>query len=138
MERRREDPEPPIDSKLTAMPESVPIDWFEPEAWNSFTVRERVEYTAGGINIGLPLEMYCDSLGKCADWKNLPEEEFMEKYGKDVLAQYHMPTEAEKAQLLEYEGEQEEDIDLMDYFDDDDFSEGAGEGSGTAEEPMIE
>ena len=75
MERRREDPEPPIDSKLTAMPESMPIDWFEPDAWNSFTVRECVEYSAGGIAVGLPLEMYCDTLAKCVAWKNLPEEE---------------------------------------------------------------
>jgi hypothetical protein len=110
MERLREDPEPPVDSKLSAMPESVPIDWFDPEAWNSFTVRERVEYTAGGISVGLPLEKHCDTLAKCAEWKNLPEEEFMEKYGNDVLAQYQMPTEAEIDQLAEYEaGEEEEE-----------------------------
>ena len=110
MECLREDPESPIDSKLTAMPESVPIDWFDPEAWNSFTVRECVEYTAGGISVGLPLEKYCNTLAKCAEWKNLPEEEFMEKYGDDVLAQYHMPTEAEIDQLAEYEaGEEEEE-----------------------------
>ena len=117
------------------MPESVPIDWFEPEAWNNFTVRERVEYTAGGIIVGLPLEKYCDTLAKCAEWKNLPEKEFMEKYGNDVLAQYHMPTEAEITQLLEYEGgeEDDEDIDQMDYMDEDEV----GVGAGTAEEPMI-
>src|SRR6266446_8862738 len=102
MERLREDPKTPIDSKLSVMPESVPIDWFEPEAWNNFTVRERVEYTAGSINVGLPLEKYCDTLAKCAEWKNLPDKEFMAKYGNDVLAQYYMPTEAEITQLLEY------------------------------------
>ena len=144
MERRREDPEPPIDSTLTAMPESVPIDWFEPDAWNSFTVRERVEYSAGGIAVGLPLETYCDTLAKCAAWKNLPEEEFMEKYGNDVLAQYHMPTDAEIAQLEEYEaGEEDEEIDLMDNMDQDEQNvgegtgEAAGEAVGTAEEPMV-
>ena len=120
------------------MPESVPIDWFEPEAWNNFTVRERVEYTTGGITVGLPLEMHCDTLAKCVEWKNLPEKEFMEKYGNDVLAQYHMPTEAEKTQLLEYEaGEEDEEIDPMDYMDEDEVTKGEGEGAGTAEEPMI-
>ena len=47
MECLQEDPEPPIDSKLSAMPDSIPIDWFDPKAWNSFTVRERIEYTVG-------------------------------------------------------------------------------------------
>lgn len=117
----------------------MPIDWFEPEAWNSFTVRERVEYTTGGVIVGLPLEKYCDTLAKCTEWKNLPKEEFMEKYGNDVLAQYHMPTEAEKKQLLEYGGEEEDEgLELMDYMDEDEPSEGAGQGAGTAEESMIE
>src|SRR5258708_3899895 len=144
MERRREDPEPPIDSKLTAMPESVPIDWFEPEAWNSFTVRERFEYSEGGIAVGLPLETHCDTLAKCTAWKNLPEEEFMEKYGNDVLAQYHMPTDEEIAQLKKYDaGEEDEEIDLTNNMDLDEQNvgegtgEAAGEAAGTAEEPMI-
>jgi hypothetical protein len=129
MERLREDTEPPIDSKLSTMPESVPIDWFEPKAWNSFTVRKRVEYTAGGINVGLPLEMYCDTLAKCVEWKNLPEEEFMEKYGNEVLAQYRMPTEAEINQLLEYEAGEEENE------DEEEEGDVGGEGVGE-EDPM--
>ena len=64
MECLQEDPETPIDSKLSMMPESVPIDWFDPEAWNSFTVCKRVEYTVGGISVSLPLEKYCDTFGK--------------------------------------------------------------------------
>jgi len=46
-----------------------------------------------------------------------------------------MPTEAEITQLLEYEGgeEDDEDIDQMDYMDEDEV----GVGAGTAEEPMI-
>ena len=67
MEHLQEDPEPPIDSKLSAMLESIPIDWFDPEAWNSFTVSERIGYTAGGITVGLPLGQYCDTLTKCVE-----------------------------------------------------------------------
>ena len=107
-------------------------------------VHERVEYSVGSIDVCLPLEKYCDTLAKCMEWKNLPEKEFMEKYGKDVLAQYHMPTEAEVAQLRKYEaGEEDEDINLMDDMDEDEqgesegAGEGAGEGVGTAEEPMM-
>ena len=44
----------------------------------------------------------------------------MEKYGNDVLAQYHMPTNAEIAQLKEYEAEEEgEEINLTDPMDED-------------------
>ena len=136
MERLREDPETPIDSKLSAMPESVPIDWFDPEAWNSFTVRERVEYTAGGISVGLPLEKHCDTLAKCAKWKNLPEKEFMEKYGNDVLAQYHMPTEAEIDQLAEYEAGEEDEEEKEEEGDVSAGDEGEGAGETSEEVPM--
>ena len=130
------------------MPESMPIDWFEPEAWNSFTVHEHFEYSKGGITVSLPLEMYCDTLAKCMAWKNLLEEEFIEKYGNDVLAQYHMPTNEEIAQLKQYNvGEEDEEINLTNNMDLDEqnvsegmgeaVGEAAGEAVGTAEEPMI-
>jgi hypothetical protein len=119
------------------MPESMPIDWFEPEAWNNFTVHEHIEYTVGGITVGLPLEMYCDTLAKCAEWKNLLEEEFMEKYSNDALAQYHMPTDAEKAQLEEYEAGEEDLMDVDEQNVGEGVGEGVREGVGTAEEPML-
>ena len=107
-------------------------------------VHKHVEYSVGSIDVSLPLEKYCDTLAKCMEWKNLLEKEFMEKYGKDVLAQYHMPTEAEVAQLWKYEaGEEDEDINLMDDMDEDEqgesegVGEGVGEGAGTTEEPMM-
>jgi hypothetical protein len=114
-ERQQEDPVFAMDSKLTAMPEYAPIDWFDPDVWNSFTVQERVDYMANGIKVALPLEKYCDTLEKCAQWKNLPEKEFMEKYGNEVLEQYHMPTEEEKEQIRQYDAgeEEEEEIDPM-------------------------
>ncbi|KIM38756.1 hypothetical protein M413DRAFT_75795, partial [Hebeloma cylindrosporum] len=113
MEHHRVDPETPKDSTLTAMLEAAPIDWFEPEVWNTFTVQERVEYTMGGIKVALPFEEHCDTLAKCTAWKNLPEAEFMERYGNDVLAQYQMPTEAEKAQLLRYAAGEDDEVDPM-------------------------
>ena len=136
MERLREDPETPIDSKLSAMPESVPIDWFDPEAWNSFTDCECVEYTVGGISVGLPLEKYCDTLAKCTKWKNLPEKEYMEKYGNDVLAQYHMPTEAEIDQLTEYEAGEEDEEEKEEEGDVGAGDEGEGAGETSKEVPM--
>ena len=72
----------------------------------------------------------------------------MEKYGNNVLAQYHMPTNEEIAQLKQYNvGEEDEEIDLTNNMDLDEqnVSEGtgeaageaAGEAVGTTEEPMI-
>jgi len=118
------------------MPESVPIDWFDPEAWNSFMVCERVEYTAGGISVGLPLEKYCNTLAKCAKWKNLLEKEFMEKYGNDVLAQYHMPTEVEIDQLAEYEAGEEDEEEKEEEGDVGAGDEGEGVGETSEEVPM--
>ena len=94
-----------------------------------------VEYTAGGISVGLPLEKYCDTLAKCMEWKNLLEEEFMEKYGNDVLAQYHMPTKAEIDQLAEYKaGEEEEEEE-----EEEEGSVGAGDvGEGVGEEVLMD
>ena len=68
----------------------------------------------------------------------------MEKYGNDVLAQYHMPTNEEIAQLKQYDmGEEDEEIDLTNNMDLDEqnvgegMGEAVGEAVGTAEEPMI-
>ena len=100
-------------------------------------VHKCVEYTTGGISVGLPLEKYCDTLAKCTKWKNLPEEEFIEKCGNNVLAQYHMPTEAEIDQLAEYEVEEEEEEE-----EEEEGSVGArdaGEGVGeTSKEVLID
>ena len=68
----------------------------------------------------------------------------MEKYGNDILAQYHMPTNEEIAQLKQYNvGEEDEEINLMNNMDLDEqnvskgMGEAAGEAAGTAEELMI-
>jgi hypothetical protein len=79
----------------------VPIDWFDPEYWNSIlTVRERLDYLAGGgICIALPPEESCQTWEGCSEWKNLPETEFMERYGNVVLKEYNIPTEEEVDQI---------------------------------------
>ena len=136
MECLQEDPETPIDSKLSMMPESVPIDWFDPEAWNSFMVHKHVEYTVGGISVSLPLESIVILLAKCAKWKNLLEKEFMEKYGNDVLAQYHMPIEAEIDQLTEYEAGEEDEEEKEEEGDVSVGDEGEGAGETSKEVPM--
>jgi len=111
VERRREDPSTPKESPLTTLPESVPIDWFDPGFWNNtLTVRERIEYVqqGGRIQIALPAEEFCDTWEKCIEWKILPEDEFMKKYGDEVLAAYKIPTEEEIAQVQLWDEDEDE------------------------------
>ena len=54
----------------------------------------------------MPLPMYCTDFNA---WKNLPEKEFMEKYGNAVLKQYNIPTKEELEQLEEYDEQDEEE-----------------------------
>ncbi|KAF9456497.1 hypothetical protein BDZ94DRAFT_1347540, partial [Collybia nuda] len=86
-------------STLTALLKNVPIDWFDPEYWNTLTVKECMDYILDGVRVALPLEEYCKTWAQCDAWKNLPEKEFMHCYGKFVLEKYKLPTKAEMEQL---------------------------------------
>ena len=101
----------PKQSKLLALPKSVPIDWFDPIYWNEhLTLREHADYIQHGTHVALPRdpELY-STWSACVAWKNLPVTEFMEKYGNDVLTQYKLPTEEELEQLDQYDEEQVEE-----------------------------
>jgi len=114
-ERQRVDPDPAQLSELTALPKRVPIDWFDVDFWNTdLTLRERANYVKNGIIVALPLEEHCNTWEKCVVWKNLPEEEFMEKFGNAVLERYHIPTEEELAQLEAWDNEDGENEDEID------------------------
>jgi len=114
-ERQRVDPDPAQLSELTTLPKCVPIDWFDVNFWNTdLTLRERANYVKNGIIVALPLEEHCNTWEKCVVWKNLPEEEFMEKFGNAVLKRYHIPTEEELAQLEVWDNEDGENEDKID------------------------
>lgn len=101
-DRTRADPEIPENSSITTLPKEVPIDWFRIEYWNTIlTLRERVDYIRGGVRVALPKEEFCATWPQIALWKGLPKEEFMQKYGNAVLAQYKLPTPEEIAQIDE-------------------------------------
>ncbi|KAG6912229.1 hypothetical protein DXG01_016204, partial [Tephrocybe rancida] len=105
-ERKREEPELPQLSELTTRPKDVPIDFFSPDYWNNImTVRERADCRAadGTYHVALPLEEFCGSWKECAKWKNLSDADFMERYGKEVLKEYDLPTEEELKQMEEWE-----------------------------------
>lgn len=62
----------------------------------------------------MPKPEICADGSRLAEWKNLPYEEFMDKFGNDTLALYKLPTEAELAQLDEYDAEDDEADDVED------------------------
>ena len=60
----------------------------------------------------------------------------MEKYGNDVLAQYHMPTKVEIDQLAEYEVGEEDEEEKEEEGDVGAGDEGEGAGETSEEVPM--
>lgn len=53
--------------------------------------------------VALPKAEFCATWDKVAEWKNLPKDEFMTKFGNATLALYCIPTQAELDQLEEYD-----------------------------------
>lgn len=96
-------------SELTALPKDVPIDWFDPIYWNNLTIRERAQYMKEDTYIALPPAELCTTWAECDKWKNMPQKEFMAKYGDEVLAEYNLPTPAELERLKKGDEEDEED-----------------------------
>ena len=127
--RRREDPPTGAaleNSQIPTLPKSVPIDWFDPDYWNNtLTVRERADIIKDGKRIALPKAEHCQTMEQCRKWKNLSEDEFWQKYGEDVLAQYAMPTEKELELLRKGDWEKDEDEDEA---EEDDVEQQLGDG----------
>lgn len=110
VDRTRIHPEPSIgECKLTRHPLKVPIDYFDPAYFNSMSVKDRAAYVDNGV--ALPVPEICVDGAKIKEWKNLPYDKFMEKFGNDTLALYNLPTEAEMEQLDEYEDDDDDQDD---------------------------
>lgn len=83
--------EPVISPQKHPDPEVMPVDFYTPKFFRTvLTVQERVDCWKNGV--ALPKAEYCQSWEDVQGWIDLPEEEFMEQYGKDVLALYTFPT----------------------------------------------
>lgn len=115
LERKRETPLLPASAISKELPSDVPIDYFDPPFYNSLSVPERTRYIHTGV--AFPLAKYVKA-PEHAGWKKMNAEKFMEKYGKEVLAQYNIPSEEE---IAEYEMNEEMDIpEVIDLRDTDD------------------
>ena len=95
------------------LPRTCPLDWFTPEYFNAMDVDFQSLYVDAPI--ALPLAESCGSLTPPPDWKNMPHDQFMEKYGNSVREKYNLPTEEELRMLNveeEYSnnGDEEEDL----------------------------
>ena len=109
---RKEEPRVPHpqqqESRISArLPRSCALDWFDPEYFNDMDIEFRALYVDAPI--ALPLREYCGI--PAPDWKNMPDDNFMEKYGNEVRAQYNLPTEEELKILRDEEDEGEDHLD---------------------------
>ncbi|KAG6913893.1 hypothetical protein DXG01_003672 [Tephrocybe rancida] len=109
-ERNRVDSPMPQPSERTAIPQAVPIDWFDPEYFNhTLTLREQAQLVKHGVRVALPTADLCATWEQCSVWKNLSDSDFMLQYGNTVLADYNLPTEEDLKRLEEFENDAKED-----------------------------
>ncbi|KAJ7789656.1 hypothetical protein B0H14DRAFT_3891746 [Mycena olivaceomarginata] len=113
---RQRNPLKPASDIGSVLPPDVPIDFFTPEFYNSLTVKERARYTDTGVAFPLPQYAFNKSH---AHWLTMGKAEFMKAYSNEVLAQYHVPSAEEIAELHSDadDEEEEEEIDLVDMDD---------------------
>ncbi|KAJ7810603.1 hypothetical protein B0H14DRAFT_3880493 [Mycena olivaceomarginata] len=77
------------------LPVGVPIDFWAPKFYNEeLDIQEKAIYVDTGV--AFPLAKFCNN-ENFDKWAKMPAKEFMDKYGKDVLAQYKLPTPEELA-----------------------------------------
>lgn len=121
-------PPTPSSTLSRILPVDVPIDFWDPQFYNNeLDVREKAMYMDTGVAFPLPQFCTAEHVDK---WAKLPAKEFMAKFGKDVLAQYNLPTPEEIAALgLENDsdkandGDDESETDLEDTDDDEPMGE---------------
>lgn len=95
----------------------VPIDWYKPDVWNSWSLRERANFVSAQPNntptVALPPANICATFKSISDYaRACRDPQFMEKYGNKVLDEYDIPTEEEIKQVEDMEDEFfDEDLD---------------------------
>ncbi|KAJ6589314.1 hypothetical protein B0H19DRAFT_1058339 [Mycena capillaripes] len=90
-------PPTPSSTLSRILPVGVPIDFWDPQFYNNdLDIREKAMYV--GTGVAFPLAQLCTN-EHVDKWAKLPAKEFMAKFGKDVLAQYKLPTPEEIAAL---------------------------------------
>lgn len=92
-------PDSPISRRL---PSNVPVDWFDPDYFNSLPFSFRARYRHAGVALPLPVHW-------AEDHASLNDEDFMEKYGNKVLELYKLPTDEEVDRESDDDGEDDAD-----------------------------
>lgn len=89
--RSRELPRVPVpSSQKQPAAKDMPVDYYHPEYYDLLTVKERADCWDNGV--AFPSVEHCQTWEDIQQWVNLPKEEFMQKYGEEVLARYKRPT----------------------------------------------
>jgi hypothetical protein len=110
-ERPREVPLQPQDSEFTTLPEGMPIDYYDPDFYNSLQPRLRARITNTKVAL---LPDITRSFIREAD-ERLSDKQFSAKYGAKILAKY---------QVVEEDELEVEDDWLADDDDDEEMSDG--------------
>jgi hypothetical protein len=94
------------DSHLKALPDKVPLDYFDPFFFNSLPLSLRRRLAGDEPYVALPPENTMVFASPRHESEHMNTGTFMERYGDDILANYHLPAEEdEKFELLDSEDE---------------------------------
>ncbi|KZV94513.1 hypothetical protein EXIGLDRAFT_767044 [Exidia glandulosa HHB12029] len=92
-----EDQIAPEESTLRKLPEHVPLDWFDVNAFNKMPASLRIEYKDSLI--ALPPDDYIVYTNPPHPWKFMTDDEFMRTYGNIIKSSYLLPTKEEEINM---------------------------------------
>lgn len=75
------------------LPRHVPLDWHDPDIFNTYPARIRARYRTTGI--ALPAMHHWIGGRVPSKFKTMDDTEFMRDYGDEVLKMYNIPTQEE-------------------------------------------
>ncbi|KZV99785.1 hypothetical protein EXIGLDRAFT_831179 [Exidia glandulosa HHB12029] len=95
-ERTRIEVDDPAFVSIERLPTKVPLDWYDPTAFNACDVSFRAKFLKTEPTIAMPDNLsLLTQTNPIPDWRRMTDKVWMRKHGKARLAKYDLPTAIE-------------------------------------------
>ncbi|KAG6834155.1 hypothetical protein H0H93_011515 [Arthromyces matolae] len=103
-----------LESRISErIPSDCPLDWFDPNYFNSLPLQIRAQFVNSPIALPCAEDINNEELHKSVgDYRTMDYETFMQNFGNRVLEMYNVPTAEEIAAYEEAEAELNGETDL--------------------------
>jgi hypothetical protein len=119
-------PENPKDGELLTGPaDDVPLDWFEPDYFNTLPPRIRAMFDHV---IALPEDETTFFSSPASPWKLMKTPEFMQHFGNKILAEYNLPSKEEVAMMKDPDESSDDETPVWTRRGDDDDDDDGEDG----------